>query len=68
MQVVKIRSKAQSFDGAFDVLLNVRGGIGDGSISFDVEATFRGNWQERKAIGLERSKPLEGREGNVDDG
>lgn len=43
MQVVKIRSKAQSFDGAFDILLNVRGGIGDGPISLDVETTFRGN-------------------------
>lgn len=43
MQVVKIRSKAQSFDGMFDVLLNVRGGIGNGKVSLDVETTFRGN-------------------------
>lgn len=44
MQVVKIRGKAQSFDGAFDVLLNVRGRIGDRTTpSEDIETTFRGN-------------------------
>lgn len=40
MQIVEVRSKAQSFDGAIDVLLDVRGGIGDGAVSKDIKATL----------------------------
>lgn len=44
MQVVQIRSKAQSLNGALNVLLDMRGGVGDGTLAReDVEATLRSN-------------------------
>lgn len=45
MQVVQVRSEAQSLDGAFNVLLDMRGGVGDGSLAGkDVEATLGSNF------------------------
>lgn len=47
MQIVQIRSKAESFDGALDVILDMRCRIGDRVVSLeDLEATFRRDCRE----------------------
>lgn len=46
VQIVQIRCKAKSLNSSFDVLLDMRGGVGDGAIpSHDVEPTLGGNYQ-----------------------
>lgn len=46
MQVVQVRSEAQPFNGSFNILVDMRSGVGDCALSGkDVEATFRGNCQ-----------------------
>jgi hypothetical protein len=46
VQIVQIRRKAKSLNSSINVLLNMRGGVGDGAIpSHDVEPTFGGNYQ-----------------------
>ena len=44
MQIVQVGGEPQSLDGAFDVFLDVRGRVGDGTTSGkDVEAAFGSN-------------------------
>jgi hypothetical protein len=44
MEIVKIRSKSKSLNGALDILLDVRSGVGDRTIpSNAVESTLRGD-------------------------
>lgn len=43
VQVVEVRREAKSLDGALDILLDMRGGIGDGAIAEHVKAAFRCN-------------------------
>jgi hypothetical protein len=43
MQIIEIGSKAESFNCAFDVLLDVSGRIGDCARAEDIKATLRGN-------------------------
>lgn len=48
VEIVKIRSKPKSLNGAFDILLNVRSRVGDRTIpSNDVESTLRGDCRRR---------------------
>lgn len=44
MQVVQVRGEAQPLNGALDVFLDVRGGIGDAAAAEDIEAAFGGDW------------------------
>ena len=44
MQIVEIGSEAESRDGAFDVLLDMRGRIRDLAVSEAIEAAFRSNY------------------------
>lgn len=51
MQIVQIGRKPESLNGSFDVLLDMRGGVGDGDIpSNDVETTLGGNYQRRQLV------------------
>jgi hypothetical protein len=44
MQIVQVRSEAKSFNGAVDILLDVRSGVCDlAGSSEDVEATLGSN-------------------------
>jgi hypothetical protein len=43
MQIVQIWSETESFDCAFDVLLDVSGRIGDLAVPETIETTFGGN-------------------------
>lgn len=44
VQIIQIRSESQSFNGSFDVLLDVGGRVGDGTITVEnIEPTFRGD-------------------------
>lgn len=44
MEIIQIRCKAKSFNSAFDVCLDVRGGIGDATRTKDVETALRGDY------------------------
>lgn len=48
MEIVQVRSEAKSLNRAFDVLLDVRGRVGDHSLTPKGDkATFRGNYCKR---------------------
>jgi hypothetical protein len=40
MQVVQVRGKAKSFDGSFDILLDVGGRIGHSALTKHIETTL----------------------------
>ena len=51
MEIVEVRGKSKSFDSSLDVLLNVRGRVGDTSIATeDSDTAFRGNCWRRKSL------------------
>ena len=43
MQIVQVRREAESFNGAIDILLNMRSRVCDRTVPEDVEATLRSN-------------------------
>lgn len=46
VQIVQIRRKAKSLNSSFNVLLDMRGGVGHAAFpSHDIEPTLRGNYQ-----------------------
>lgn len=55
MQIIQIRSKTESIDGSFDILLDMVRWIGNWTISpDDIETAFRGNWQQLVRISIQR--------------
>lgn len=40
MQVVQVRGKAKSFNGPFDIFLDMGGRIGHSSLAEDIKTTF----------------------------
>lgn len=43
MEIVEIRSKAESLDCSFDIFLDMGGGIRHAAVSEGIETAFRGN-------------------------